>query len=57
MAGEIWNRRKMVKFTFSSSIVPIYDEKDDICLYVGLFGFNQSPITASRFITMPTMTC
>lgn len=36
--GEIWNRRKNGEIYLQRlSIIPIYDEKDEICLYVGLF--------------------
>lgn len=36
--GEIWNRRKNGEIYLQwLSIVPIYDDKNEICLYVGLF--------------------
>ena len=47
--GEIWNRRKNGEIYLQQlSIVPIYDEKDDICLYVGLFTDLTKSINYSQ---------
>lgn len=49
--GEIWNRRKNGEIYLQQlSIIPIYDEKDEICLYVGLFTDLTKSINNSQQI-------
>ncbi len=49
--GEIWNRRKNGEIYLQwLSIIPIYDEKNKICLYVGLFTELTKPINNNQQI-------